>query len=62
MEKSDMLYSPKEGELQMTIRAILVGCLIGGVVSAMNIYFGLRTGWGFGGSLIAAILSYSFFH
>ena len=61
MEKSDKLYSPKEGELQMTIRAILVGCLIGGVVSAMNIYFGLRTGWGFGGSLIAAILSYSFF-
>jgi putative OPT family oligopeptide transporter len=27
----------------------------------MNLYFGLRTGWGFGGSLIAAILSYSFF-
>lgn len=35
--------------------------MIGGVVSAMNIYFGLRTGWGFGGSIIAAILSYSLF-
>jgi uncharacterized oligopeptide transporter (OPT) family protein len=27
----------------------------------MNLYFGLRTGWTIGGSLIAAILSYSFF-
>jgi len=27
----------------------------------MNIYFGLRTGWSIGGSLIAAILGYSFF-
>lgn len=58
---SGQLYTPKENESQFTIRAIIVGCLIGGVVSAMNIYFGLRTGWGFGGSLIAAILSYSIF-
>jgi len=61
VEKSEQLYTPQKGELQMTMRAIVVGCLIGGIVSAMNIYFGLRTGWGFGGSLIAAILSYSFF-
>lgn len=57
----DKLYSPQKDELQFTVRAVLVGCMIGGVVSAMNIYFGLRTGWGFGGSIIAAILSYSFF-
>lgn len=57
----DRLYTPQEGELQFTFRAIFTGCLIGGVVSAMNIYFGLRTGWGFGGSIIAAILSYSIF-
>ena len=43
------------------MRAIIAGSLIGGIVCAMNIYFGLRTGWGFGGSLIAAILSFSLF-
>ncbi len=58
---SDQIYTPKPNERQFTMRAVVIGCLIGGIVSAMNIYFGLRTGWGFGGSLIAAILSYSFF-
>jgi putative OPT family oligopeptide transporter len=57
----ERLYTPSSGEAQFTLRAILAGCMIGGVVSAMNIYFGLRTGWGFGGSIIAAILSYSLF-
>lgn len=58
---SDRLREPKSGELQLTFRAVFTGCLLGGVVSAMNIYFGLRTGWGFGGSIIAAILSFSIF-
>ncbi len=57
----ERLYTPAPDEAQFTLRAVLAGCLIGGVVSAMNIYFGLRTGWGFGGSIIAAILSYSLF-
>lgn len=60
-QNPDQLYNPTPNESQFTVRAVLIGCLIGGVVSAMNIYFGLRTGWGFGGSLIAAILSYSLF-
>jgi len=55
------LYFPKEGEQQLTFRAVFAGCLIGGVVSAMNIYLGLRTGWSIGGSLIAAILGYAVF-
>ncbi|MCB9778528.1 MAG: OPT/YSL family transporter [Alphaproteobacteria bacterium] len=57
----ERLYVPDPDESQLTFRAILAGCLIGGVVSAMNIYFGLRTGWSIGGSLIAAILGYSTF-
>lgn len=57
----DRLYTPKKNEAQLTLRALVVGCSIGGLVTAMNLYFGLRTGWGIGGSLIAAILSYSFF-
>lgn len=48
-------------EAQLTFRALAVGCGIGALVTAMNLYFGLRTGWTIGGSLIAAILSYSFF-
>ena len=55
------IYFPKEGEAQLTVRAVVVGCLIGGIVSAMNIYLGLRTGWSIGGSLIAAILGYAVF-
>lgn len=55
------LYTPAPGELQLTARAVIAGTLLGAVVSAMNIYFGLKTGWSIGGSLIAAILSYSLF-
>ncbi len=51
----------KQEESQLTFRALAVGCSIGALVTAMNLYFGLRTGWTIGGSLIAAILSYSFF-
>lgn len=55
----ESLYTPQAGETQFTLRAILVGCGIGAVVSAMNLYLGLRTGWSLGGSLIAAILGYA---
>ncbi len=48
-------------ESQLTFRALIIGCSIGALVTAMNLYFGLRTGWSIGGSLIAAILSYSLF-
>lgn len=46
---------------ELSLRALAIGCSIGALVTAMNLYFGLRTGWTIGGSLIAAILSYSFF-
>ncbi len=55
------LYTPKPGEAQLTPRAIILGCLIGGLVSAMNISFGLKIGWTVGGSLMAAILGYAAF-
>ncbi|MEZ4473816.1 MAG: OPT family oligopeptide transporter [bacterium] len=56
------IYTPEPGETQLSFRAVLTGTLLGSVVCAMNIYFGLRTGWSIGGSLIAAILSYSIFN
>jgi putative OPT family oligopeptide transporter len=55
------VYRPHPSERQLTLRAILAGCLLGGFVAAMNVYLGLQIGWSFGGSLIAAILSYSLF-
>ncbi len=35
----------------------MIGCTIGLLLSAMNVYVGNKIGWTFGGSLIAAILS-----
>ena len=55
------MYRPHPNERQLTVRAVVAGCLIGGAVATMNIYFGLKTGWSVGGSLIAAILSFSLF-
>jgi len=55
----ERLYTPQPGEAQLSFRAVLTGCILGGVVASMNIYFGLRTGWSIGGSLIAAILGFS---
>ncbi|MFK7984797.1 MAG: OPT family oligopeptide transporter [Sandaracinaceae bacterium] len=60
-EEKEILYEPPKGELQLTVRSVVAGCLLGGVVSAMNIYFGLKTGWAIGGSLIAALLGFAIF-
>jgi uncharacterized oligopeptide transporter (OPT) family protein len=59
--EAEVLYRPAPGERQLTVRAVLAGCLLGALVAAMNISFGLRTGWSIGGSLIAAILGIAFF-
>ncbi|MBT8493498.1 MAG: OPT/YSL family transporter, partial [Deltaproteobacteria bacterium] len=60
-EAPEQLHSPEPGERQLTARAIIFGCLLGGLVSAMNISFGLKIGWTVGGSLMAAILGYAAF-
>jgi putative OPT family oligopeptide transporter len=45
--------------LQLTWRAVLMGSLLGGVLSLTNLYIGLKSGWGFGVAITACILSYS---
>ncbi|MCA9258700.1 MAG: OPT/YSL family transporter, partial [Planctomycetales bacterium] len=55
------LYSPAPGEAQLTLRAVLAGCLVGSVVSCTNIYIGLKIGWSFGASIVAAVLSFAVF-
>ena len=44
---------------QLTIRAVVMGSLLGGVLSLTNLYIGLKSGWGFGVAITACILSYA---
>jgi len=44
---------------QLTWRAIIMGSVLGGILSLTNIYIGLKAGWGFGVAITACILSYA---
>jgi OPT family oligopeptide transporter len=44
---------------QLTWRAVLIGSLLGSVLSLTNLYIGLKAGWGFGVAITACILSYA---
>ncbi|EIW63154.1 OPT oligopeptide transporter [Trametes versicolor FP-101664 SS1] len=44
---------------QLTIRAVFVGCCLGAVVGASNIYLGLKTGFTFGPQLFGAIFGFA---
>jgi len=46
---------------QLTVRALVAGGLIGGIMSFSNLYVGLKTGWGLGASITATILAFAFF-
>ncbi|KAH9937937.1 OPT oligopeptide transporter [Amylocystis lapponica] len=46
-------------EQQLTFRAVFVGCLLGAVISASNVYLGLKTGWTFGASLFGSIFGFA---
>ncbi len=45
--------------LQLTWRAVLMGSVLGGILSLTNLYIGLKAGWGFGVAITACILSYA---
>jgi OPT oligopeptide transporter protein len=49
---------PEEDHI-ITFRALIIGAALGAVVSASNIYLGLKTGWTFGASLFGSILGFS---
>src|SRR5262245_13010935 len=44
---------------QLTWRAVIMGSLLGGVLSLTNLYIGLKAGWGFGVAITSCILSYA---
>jgi uncharacterized oligopeptide transporter (OPT) family protein len=46
---------------QLTVRAVVAGMLLGGVMSLSNLYIALKTGWSFGVTITAGILAYVIF-
>jgi uncharacterized oligopeptide transporter (OPT) family protein len=57
----ERLHVPAPDEAQLTLRAVLAGCVIGGIGAVMNVYLGLKTIFTVGGSLMTAILAFGFF-
>src|SRR5246127_2502883 len=45
--------------IQLTWRAVLMGSVLGGILSLTNLYIGLKSGWGIGVAITACILSYA---
>jgi OPT family oligopeptide transporter len=46
---------------QLTLRAVLTGMLLGGVMALSNLYVGMKTGWGLGVTITACILAFGLF-
>ncbi|MDB5385392.1 MAG: Oligopeptide transporter, family [Planctomycetaceae bacterium] len=46
---------------QLSVRSIVTGMMIGGVMSVSNLYVGLMTGWGLGVTITASIIAYAVF-
>ena len=46
---------------QLTARAVIFGCGVGSVLSAANLYTGLRIGWTYGASITSAITAWVVF-
>jgi len=46
---------------QITVRAVLTGMLLGGILSLTNIYAGLKIGWGFNMSVTAMLVSFGLY-
>ena len=44
---------------QLTVRAVLVGSILGFLLAFTNLYIGLKTGWALGVAITACILSYA---
>ncbi len=46
---------------QLTVRAVVTGMVLGGVMALSNLYVGMKTGWGLGVTITACILAYALF-
>lgn len=52
---------PDRASPQLTVRAVVAGCVLGAVLSLSNIYAGLKIGWGFNMSITAMLLAFAWF-
>jgi uncharacterized oligopeptide transporter (OPT) family protein len=61
--RADILGAEEEWDASdcLTPRALACGLGVGACVAAMNVSLGLKTGWGQGGSVTAAVVSYAIF-
>lgn len=46
---------------QLTVRAVVTGMVLGGVMALSNLYVGFKTGWGLGVTITACILAFALF-
>ncbi|MBY0471201.1 OPT/YSL family transporter [bacterium] len=46
---------------QLTVRAVLMGSVLGAFMSLSNLYVGLKTGWGLGVAITSCILSFAIY-
>ena len=46
---------------QLTVRAVLMGSILGGFMALSNLYVGLKTGWGLGVAITSCILSFAIY-
>jgi uncharacterized oligopeptide transporter (OPT) family protein len=45
--------------IQLTVRSVVMGCVLGFFLAFTNVYVGLKTGWGLGVALTACITSFT---
>ncbi|MBN2579587.1 MAG: OPT/YSL family transporter [Pirellulales bacterium] len=59
----DWLKSVYQGDQmpEFTLRAIVMGMIIGGVMSISNLYIGLKSGWGLGVTITACVIAFAVF-
>ena len=63
MEEDEWYEKVYRGDVpQLTIRAVVVGSVLGFLLAFTNLYIGLKTGWGLGVAITACILSYAFWN
>lgn len=62
MVENSSLSDPhvSESPIRLTVRSVLTGMTLGGVLALCNIYIGLKVGWGMGVSVTAALIAFGF--
>lgn len=59
----DWLENVYQGDhmAQLTVRAVVTGAVLGGIMAVSNLYVGMKTGWGLGVTITACVLAFALF-